>query len=110
MAARLTYVLEQAGNEAFTTPLTRYKGPDLGSVLTGFAEGNYFFRIRAINPESGVAGPWSETISFKVHYMPMGRVWLFLIAGATVFILTFGAILRGHGRAKREDRELEAAT
>jgi hypothetical protein len=102
-APGLSYALQQSGTAGFEAPVARYEGPDLGSVLTGFAEGDYWFRVRAFDPATGAAGPWSAALRLEVRYMPMGRVALFLVAGAAVFTLTLAAILSGHARAKRED-------
>jgi len=98
----LSYELQQAAAPAFDDPATRYLGPDLGSVLTGFAEGRYYFRVRSIGPE-GETGPWSESLPFAVEYMPMRRVLLYLATGAIVFALTVGAVVRGHRRARLEN-------
>ncbi len=99
----LSYALEQSETAGFAAPVVRYRGPDLGSVLTGFDEGDYYFRVRALDPATDAAGPWSEPLRLEVRYMPMGRVALFLAAGMIVFVLTLGAILRGHARARREE-------
>jgi len=98
-AADYTYILQQDSDRLFTSPEPRYRGPELGSVLTGFEEGTYYFRVRAMN-ETGVAGPWSEPFEFNVQYADMRLVIALMVTGLIVFALTVGTIVAGHHRTK----------
>lgn len=89
-----TFELEQSGGPDAREPHVRYRGGDRESVITGLREGDYRFRIRAIDA-AGDAGAWSEPLELRVRYL--GRGWLFLLlgTGATVAALTVGTIVHG---------------
>ena len=89
-----TYQLEQSPNADFADSKLRYEGPDLASVLTGLREGQYHFRVRATDPESG-AGTWSEPLTLHVKFMDRGQLALLLVTGALVATMTIGAIISG---------------
>lgn len=91
------FELQQASDPGFSDVKTRYEGPDRGSVITGLAEGEYFFRVRTAG-----AGAWSPPVKVTVKYMGMGLVWTLMGVGIVVFIATVGAILRGHFREGAE--------
>lgn len=97
----ITYQLQQAAQPDFADAVTRYQGPEQGSVLTGFAEGTYYFRVRALGPE-GEPGPWLDTFVFEVEYADMRLVYSLMATGVIVFILTVGAILAGHRKTRGE--------
>jgi len=96
----VAFELQQATSPAFEDPVTRYEGADRGSVLTGFREGAYYFRVRG--KRDGRAGPWSAPMKFVVDYMDRAVLLRYLTAGAAVFVLTVGAIVAGHRRAVRQ--------
>jgi hypothetical protein len=98
----MQFELEQATSPEFSDPLLRYAGTDQASVITGLAEGVYYYRVRAVDTKQGVAGAWSPVVAFRVEYMPMSTVWLLVGAGLIVFLATLSAILAGHAKAARE--------
>jgi len=77
--------------------VTRYEGPDRASVLTGLAEGTYYFRVRQVN--DGRPGPWSEPLPVEVEFMSRARVCALLGAGFLVTAMSLAAILHGHFRS-----------
>ncbi len=79
--------IETAG---FESSKLRYRGPDHGSVLTGFQEGSYFFRVRS---EEGL---WSEVVEVNVKFIGRGYVILLMSLGGFVFVATVGTLLFGH--------------
>jgi hypothetical protein len=89
-----SYELQQSTSPDFDSPKVRYKGADLGSVLSGFAEGEYHFRVRPIDPP----GDWSEPVSVSVEYISKGTVVFLLGIGVTVFFATIVTLLVGHFR------------
>lgn len=94
----LRFELEQAREPEFPGAVTRYRGPDQTSVLTGLAEGEYYFRVR-LNPEDGEAGAWSETLAAEVDYFPRWQVFLLVGIGFAVVAATVAAVLHGHFRS-----------
>ncbi len=100
----LQFELQQSADPGFASgsEKIRYHGPDTASVLTGFAEGTYHFRIRAIT-ESQPPGAWSEPVAVTISYMARNQVILLLGVGVTVFIATLAALLSGHFRKQPAD-------
>ncbi|WP_193214631.1 fibronectin type III domain-containing protein [Luteolibacter marinus] len=86
--------MQQSTAPTFSLADARYEGPDTASVLSGFREGDYHFRVRAITP-AGEAGPWSDTLTLRVHFMDRRTLFLLLGTGFTVAALTIGAIVHG---------------
>ncbi|BCX50011.1 conserved hypothetical protein [Haloferula helveola] len=90
----LTYLLEQSPDAAFSESKVRYEGPDMASVLTGLREGEYHFRVRAVDSQ-GEASPWSEPLVLNVKFMDRGQLTLLLVTGALVATMTVVAIISG---------------
>ncbi len=93
----VTYRLEQAPTADFDAPSIRYEGPDPASVLTGLREGEYHFRVQAIDAD-GAAGPWSEPLVLHVKFMSRGHLAMLLATGALVAVMTIAAIISGFVR------------
>lgn len=90
----LGFELQQSATPDFSETKTRYTGPDLGSVLSGLAEGEYHFRVRAADPP----GEWSEPVAVEIKYIERWQVILLLCVGVTVFVATIATLLAGHFR------------
>lgn len=90
----ITYELQQSTDTDFAAPKTRYTGPDLGSVLSGLAEGKYYFRVRTVEP----AGEWSEPVAVKIEYIGKSTVVLLLGIGVAVFLATITTLVVCHFR------------
>ncbi len=103
-SALVIFELQQADSKDFASPSVRYQGPDRASVLTGFPEGQFHFRVRSYL--DGVAGPWSEPVSVSFDYISMTKVWVLVAVGSLMFILTIGAIGMGHCRAMEKARKV----
>jgi hypothetical protein len=58
------YVLEEDDNSSFSSPDTRYVGPDSAYNVTGQPGGDWYYRVRAIN--SVGASVWSASVSTTV--------------------------------------------
>lgn len=94
-------VLEQADDAGFSAPLERYRGKDAGSVITGLAEGEHFFRIRYADGED--AG-WSQPLRVQVEFYPRSKLFVLLGIGAVVVFLTISTIIYGAIRSRNEER------
>ncbi|MCB1233715.1 MAG: hypothetical protein KDM91_01430 [Verrucomicrobiae bacterium] len=95
--------LQQAADADFTAPVTRYRGTDPGTVLTGLAEGTHYFRLReAGSPE------WSPPLAVRVAFVPRRRLFAMLAIGFVVAAATVGAIVAGHLRTRNRTGEEDA--
>ena len=94
------YELQESPRADFASTITLYRGPDRASMLTGRADGDYFYRLRALDGPQ--AGPWSTTLRVEVRHHPLSRALLFLTLGALVFLATLAAILVGNRQAGGE--------
>lgn len=83
-----------------------YRGPDLASTQSGKPNGNYFYRIRVMNPDTGEAGPWSRFQLVEVEHHALPKAFIFLAIGAIVFAATAATILIGD---RRENAEAKGA-
>ena len=102
-SVRKKFELEQSTSPEFPSATVRYQGPNQTSVLTGLAEGDYYFRVRAYD-DRDTPGAWSEPLHVQVAFMPRWQVLSWVVAGFTVVAITVVAILYGHFR--REEPNL----
>jgi hypothetical protein len=97
----LEFELQQSTRPDFKNTKTLYQGPDLGTVVTGLAEGNYFYRVREVTGE-GTAGEWTEPLTVRVVYPGRRAVTLLLVLGSCVLMATLAAVGFGHLRTADE--------
>jgi hypothetical protein len=71
-----------------------YRGPDLATVISGRRDGTRYYRVRAV-PDDGDRAGWSNVVEVTTAHHPLSRALAFFTAGALVFALTLGLILRG---------------
>ncbi len=90
--------LQQSDSADFAESMTRYKGTDPASVITGLPEGIHYFRIADASTSE-----WSAPLAMKVEFFSRWKLWLILIIGAGVVLATMGAILAGHLTTKDEE-------
>lgn len=93
-------IVQQSASPEFAEPIDRYQGLDSASVLTGLAEGTYYFRIGEAN-----TGNWSEPLEVTVKFFPRGKLWLILSTGAVVVMATIITIIAGHFRSQQREPE-----
>jgi len=93
-------ILEQGIDDAFDDALVRYRGPDSGSVVTGLAEGDHYFRVGIEE-----TGEWSPPLKVKVTFFDRSALILLLAIGGVVVGFTIGAIVIGHLRTRNEREE-----
>ena len=89
------YELQQARDPNFHSPKQIYKGPDLGSFLSGLKEGSYYYRIRTVDKDTAKYGPWAEPVTVKVEYQSMTLAWSLFSVGAFIFISIVIVVLKG---------------
>ncbi|BDS06904.1 hypothetical protein NT6N_19440 [Oceaniferula spumae] len=91
-------ILEQSTDQDFKEASQRYQGTDAGSVITGLAEGVYFFRVKEAGAE------WSDPLRVEVAFFPESKLYLLLSIGGIVVLATIGTIVIGAVRTCREER------
>lgn len=80
LAGATNYLLQEAADPSFVTPTIRYAGPLSQYGVTGQAEGDWYYRVRAYSRAG--AGPWSDTQSTVVDPAPLGAPSLLPINNA----------------------------
>lgn len=87
------YLLEESTDPSFTQSTILYEGPDTATLISGRADGTYYYRIRFIqdDTESG----WSNVTRVEVSHHPLSRAFMFFTLGAIVFIATLAVVVLG---------------
>lgn len=94
------YVIQQAHSESFVQPDT-YEVPASGSMtLSGFADGDYYFR-------AGRDGNWTDTVQVTVEHHSLARALGFFISGLLLFSILTVVILRGNSLHNVEHQRRE---
>lgn len=93
---RTGYQLQQARNSDFSDAHDIYRGEDSATVISGLADGHYFYRVR--NPS---ANGWSETVEVEVKHHPLSRAFGFFALGAVMFVATLVVLLKGARSTRR---------
>lgn len=98
----LHFEVQRASSRDFDATRTIYRGPDRATFRSGLRNGNYYYRVRSLQPESGEFSAWSEVLTVRVahHSLPLA-LWLFAL-GALVFLLTVAVIVHGTWKTARE--------
>ena len=89
--------LQEANDAAFSHAHTYYKGADRAAVVSGKANGTWYYRIRAI--DEGQAGPWSSALLVTVAHHSLSRALLFFAVGLLVFVAIAVVVIRGAGES-----------
>lgn len=82
--------LEQATGPAHADARIIYTGPDASTLISGLADGEYRFRIRAQGDTA-----WSDEAVVVVEHHGLGRAFLFFLLGAGLFVVLILAIAGG---------------
>lgn len=96
------YELQQAKDMGFTQPTMVYQGPDQGTLISGQENGQYFYRVRALNQGRPASG-WSAPVTVTVRHHSSTRAFAFFGAGTAVFFATLALIISGARRSQREE-------
>lgn len=87
------YQLEEARNAEFHQPQVIYQGTDTATVISGKANGEYYYRIGQRAMPSPV---YSNSVKVTVAHHSLLEAWLFFTAGALVFIAILLMIIKGN--------------
>jgi hypothetical protein len=85
--------LQEASDNDFRSARTYYKGADKAALISGKPNGDWYYRIRAL--QGDVPGPWSEPLLVTVVHHPLSRALLFFGLGLAVFIAIVVLVVRG---------------
>lgn len=88
------YRLLESRNPRFDHNKVIYEGPDLATVLSGKANGSYYYRVAVLDHHTPIAV--SNTVKVEVVHHSLYKALLFFALGAGVFLATLLLILRGN--------------
>lgn len=89
------YVLQEASDPEFSQTSILYEGPDTATLISGRADGTYYYRIR-YSDQADDAGTWSNVTRVEVAHHPLSRAFMFFALGAIVFIATLVVVVMGN--------------
>jgi hypothetical protein len=89
------FQLQESTAADFSTYKILYEGKDLASFVSGKPDGDYFYRVTAIEKNPLV----SNVVKVTVLHHPLTHAILFFIAGAVVFVSILVLILKGTRQA-----------
>jgi hypothetical protein len=92
------FQLLESREPQFIRPRVLYKGPDLGSHISGKANGDYYYRVIAFKDNGDVI--ISNDVKVTVQHHSLTRAFLFFGIGAVVFIATLIVIVIGNRRTE----------
>ena len=99
------YLLQEAPDPDFTNAKNLYEGPDTASLVSGRANGVYYYRIRdyriSDNAQAADAGSWSNVVKVEVAHHPLSRAFMFFTLGAIVFLSTLVVVVLGNRAHKQ---------
>lgn len=90
------FQLQESTSRDFTSYKVIYKGKDLARVISGKADGEYFYRI-SDNENTALV---SNVIKVTIAHHPLGTAIAFFIAGGIVFIAILFLILKGNKQTR----------
>jgi hypothetical protein len=88
------FILQESQHPSFNQPKVLYEGPDTARVVSGRADGDYFYRVAIVNGEGQKS--WSDVVRVQVKHHPLSRAFMFFTIGAIVFLSTLIAIIHGN--------------
>jgi hypothetical protein len=88
---RGTVILEEAHRPDFSDAQPIYEGTDTATTLSGKADGDYYYRVRATLGDASRA----DEVRVEVRHHPLSRAFAFFSLGAAVFIATVILIAYG---------------
>lgn len=84
------FIVQQSRTPDFEQARNLYSGTEKASLISGLADGVYYYRVRQQN-DSG----WSEPVRVQVRHHPLSTALQFFSVGLLVFALTLFTILHG---------------
>jgi hypothetical protein len=96
------FELQQGMGRDFSSKRIIYAGPDQRTYISGLPNGDFFYRVRAVDVPQPHKGQWSPVVRRTVQHPSLGFALSFLSVGATVFISIIGVITMGiYGKRTR---------
>jgi hypothetical protein len=83
------YILEQSTSADFISPIEIYRGQQTATVLSGLANGEYFYRVKTPQSE------WSEVVQVVVTHHTLIKAFAFFALGAVMFLILLVVLLQG---------------
>lgn len=93
----MRFRVEQSRDAGFKRAQIIYARPDRASLISGHADGHYYFRARAQLPDARLS-EWSAPLAVRLEHHPLACAWVFFFVGAGVFLSVLAVIVRGTGR------------
>lgn len=95
------FELQQGTQRDFSSPRVIYAGPDRGTYISGLPNGDFFYRVRAVNVQESENTQWSPPVHRAVKHPPLTFALSVMGVGAFVFISTISMIAVGARKEKR---------
>jgi hypothetical protein len=80
--------------------MSRYRGPDSSSFISGLEDGDHYFRVRARDEDSKNWGPWSDPVTVPVRHHSLTLAWWLFGLGAGIFGATVAFLVANTRRAQ----------
>lgn len=90
------FTLERATQQSFEDALVQYQGQNKGIFISGLPDGEFFFRIRVLEPNPS---PWSAPITVQVKHHSLTLAFILFLIGAVVVSATVALIVHGYRNA-----------
>ncbi|MCB0608812.1 MAG: hypothetical protein KDD12_13945 [Lewinella sp.] len=98
------FLLQQSTDSNFGSPVVLYQGPDLATFISGLENGTYYFRLKAIDPQTREGSAWTAPLAVVVRHHPLALSLTLFGLGAIVFLATLAIVVSG-ARATRANQE-----
>lgn len=98
-AGQPRYQLEEAIDKTFAQTKTIYEGSDTATIVSGRANGTYYYRVRALTNLPN--NPWSTPVTVEVKHHSLARAAFFFSLGAIVFLATLVTVVIGYQSESR---------
>lgn len=95
------FELQQGTQRNFSSPRVIYAGPDRGTYISGLPNGDFFYRVRAVNAQEPEKSQWSPPVHRSVQHPPLTFALSLMGVGAIVLISTISMIAVGAQKEKR---------
>lgn len=88
-----SYEVQEASSSSFKAPKLIYQGGDTSVVISGLADGVYYYRMRSDY------GNWGEAIRVEVKHHSLKKAFTFFSIGALILCMLIWVLIRGHRHA-----------
>lgn len=87
------FELQQSEDPEFRDVMTRYKGSDLATYISGLRSGNFYYRVRLVDDD--LTSDWSKPIVVTVEHHSLRLAFILFGIGAVVFLSTVAVVVHG---------------